>query len=461
MPLGERFPKRTIAALLLLAGLIALLIAAWPWHLSSRSKAPLWWICTSQAACHWGEPTREALAAPLIVMRRVVRIENPGREGPLAAGVTAMASAEVRWNGVVIGSNGRIAPNRAREVPGRFVASFPVPWEALRKGANVIEVRLSAHHLWAPVARPIHRLTVGPPEEPLRGVLRAYLPTLIALGLLVATLLLQLLVRTGWVVGLLNAVVLGEGIAETSKLMLTYAYPWQVARLFAVALLAGIGALLLVHLAGRLVERRARMLLLSACLLVVLAWLLPAWDAKALWAWRTGASVVLLAAAFGRGPMRRMLGSYGLALLWLSLTPGFLDSTQYLLAAALFAAIAFTQRAPSPAAIPAPAPTVPGYVTLPHGNTQHRIALDQLLYAQAEDDYCRVYLTDGRNLLVTANLGALVRLAAPRIVRVHRSYAVHGEKVAAVHRGGPLALTNGVSIPVGRTYREALTIWRT
>jgi len=454
VPLGERIPERLRAPLLLLAGLAALLIAAWPRHATSTSTARPWWICPSQAACHWGDPTREPLAVPVTVMRRVVRIDDPRRTAALAVEVTAMASAEARWNGLAIGANGRVGPDRAGEMPGRFVARFPVPWEAIRAGDNLVEVRLSAHHLWVPVARPVHRLAVGPPQEPLRGVLRAYLPTLIALGLLAATLLLQLLVRTGRAVVLLNAVVLAQAMAEASKLILTYAYPWQVTRLFAVALLAGIAALLLARIAG---ERRSRALLAATALAVLLAWLLPAWDAKTLWALRAGASAALLAAAFGRGPMRAVLGSYALGLLWLSLTPGFLDSTHHLLAAALFAAIAFAKRS-APVETPA-APPAPNLVTLPHGNAQHRIPIDELLYAQAEDDYCRIHLADGRSLLVTANLGALVRMTAPHLVRVHRSYAVNGARVAVLHRGGPLALANGVSIPVGRTYRAALAAW--
>ncbi|MDQ0249173.1 hypothetical protein J2W22_001220 [Sphingomonas kyeonggiensis] len=457
MPLGERIPERLRAPLLLLAGLAALLIAAWPWHAASPSTAPPWWICPSQAACHWGDPTREPLAAPVTVLRRVVRIDDPRRTAALAVEVTAMASAEARWNGGAIGANGTVGLDRASEVPGHFVARFPVPWEAMRAGDNLVEVRLSAHHLWVPVARPVHRLAVGPPQEPLRGVLRAYLPTLIALGLLAATLLLQLLVRTGRAAVLLNAAVLAQAMAEASKLILTYAYPWQVTRLFAVALLAGIAALLLARIAGGLAERRGRTLLAVTALAVALAWLLPAWDAKTLWALRAGASAALLAAAFGRGPLRAVLGGYVLALLWLSLTPGFLDSSHYLLAAVFFATIALLKRS-APVETPV-APPAPSLVALPHGNAQHRIAVDDLLYAQAEDDYCRVHLADGRSLLVTANLGALVRMTAPHMVRVHRSYAVNGARVAVLHRGGPLALANGVSIPVGRTYRAALAAW--
>ncbi|WP_204338093.1 hypothetical protein, partial [Proteus mirabilis] len=116
--------------------------------------------------------------------------------------------------------------------------------------------------------------------------------------------MLQLLARTGRVIALLNGIVLAQAVAEASKLMLTYAYPWQVTRLFAVALLAGVGALLLAWMAGALVERRARMLLLATALAVGCAWLLPAWDAKTLWALRAGASAALAAAALGRGRMR-------------------------------------------------------------------------------------------------------------------------------------------------------------
>ncbi|WP_171012480.1 MULTISPECIES: LytTR family DNA-binding domain-containing protein [unclassified Sphingomonas] len=457
MPLGERLSERLIAPLLLLFGLVALGIAAWPWPAAVvRPAAPPWWICPSNGVCNWGDPTRTSLDAPVTVMRRVVRIADPRQAEALAVDVTAMASAEVRWNGVPIGANGRVGPDRAHEVPGRFTASFPVPWERLRAGGNLVEVRLSAHHRWVPVGRPVHRLAVGPPQEPLRGVLRAYLPTLIALGLLLATLLLQLLARTGRVIALLNGIVLAQAVAEASKLMLTYAYPWQVTRLFAVALLAGVGALLLAWMAGALVERRARMLLLATALAVGCAWLLPAWDAKTLWALRAGASAALAAAALGRGRMRAALGGYGLALLWASLVPGFLDSGYYLLAAAFLAIAAIPKRA---VPVEAPPPAAPAYVTLPHGNAQHRVASGDLLHAQAEDDYCRVHLADGRSLLVTANLGSLVRMAAPHMIRVHRSHAINGAKLAVVHRGGPIELVDGTSIPVGRTYRAALAAW--
>ena len=455
MALGERVPAALRAPLLLLVGLIALAIAAWPRHVpASRPAAAPWWICPSNAACGWGDPTGSPLAAPVTVMRRVVRIADPRRAAALAVEVTAMASAEVRWNGAVIGANGRVGPDRAREVPGRFTASFPVPWERLRAGDNLVEVRLSAHHRWVPVGRPVHRLAIGPPQEPLRGVLRTYLPTLIALGLLVAVLALHLLARTGRTAALLAGVVLVQAVAEASKLMLTYAYPWQVTRLFVVALLAGIAALLLAWMAGALVERRrTRMALLG----ITAAWLPPAWDAKALWALRAGAGAALVAAAWGQGRMRLALGGYGMALLWASLVPGFLDSGYYLLTAAFLAVTAFPRRA---AAAEAPPPPAPAHVTLPHGTAQHRIASGDLLHAQAEDDYCRVHLADGRSLLVTVNLGALVRMAAPHLIRVHRSHAVNGARVAVLHRGGPIELVDGTSIPVGRTYRAALAAWR-
>ena len=70
---------------------------------------------------------------------------------PLMVRIAAMASSEVRWNGVIVGRNGTPAPSAAQENPGRFVAVFTVPTQLVRPGTNVVSVRLSAHHAWLPL----------------------------------------------------------------------------------------------------------------------------------------------------------------------------------------------------------------------------------------------------------------------------------------------------------------------
>src|SRR6185436_13745877 len=83
---------------------------------------------------------------------------------PLMVWITAMASTEVRWNGVLVGRNGQPGPDRASERPGRFFANFTIPAELVRPGDNRLSLRLSAHNLWLPVRRPIHVIEVTPYE---------------------------------------------------------------------------------------------------------------------------------------------------------------------------------------------------------------------------------------------------------------------------------------------------------
>ena len=85
--------------------------------------------------------------------------------------------------------------------------------------------------------------------------------------------------------------------------------------------------------------------------------------------------------------------------------------------------------APSDAAPPRRIPVVAG------GRTE-LIDLEQVHFAQADGDYCRVHTYD-RSYLATASLGELEESLPPqRFARIHRSYLVNLAKVAAVKRAG-------------------------
>ncbi len=71
------------------------------------------------------------------------------------------------------------------------------------------------------------------------------------------------------------------------------------------------------------------------------------------------------------------------------------------------------------------------------GGRTELIDLEQVHYAQADGDYCRVHTYD-RSYLSTASLGELEEALPPdRFTRVHRSYLVNLAKVVAVKRAGP------------------------
>jgi hypothetical protein len=63
---------------------------------------------------------RLPLEGPETILRREVTVDTAALQGrpPLMVSLIALASAEVRWNGVVIGHNGVVGRDRASEVPG-------------------------------------------------------------------------------------------------------------------------------------------------------------------------------------------------------------------------------------------------------------------------------------------------------------------------------------------------------
>lgn len=470
MGLGER--NRLVALALTMAGLIVLLTPQLAVMLSPSPDrpTPVWSLCERPDRCQSVDVSDLSLDAPVTTLRTVFVADRAALTSPQAVHIAATASAEVWWNGERIGANGQVGPDRAREVPGRFSAVIPVPQDRIRPGKNIVEVRLSAHHLWAPIRRPIHELAVGPHSDPLRGTLSHYLPTLLLIGLLVlafagAVVLWAMRRRPGGAaLTLLSGAVLAQAAVEASKLVLTYAYPWQLARLATVAGLAALAALVLGLGATRLIPDRRRRLWVGLGLVFALAVALlgpPWWDAKAVWAFRAGVFAALLSAGLGAAGGDRSAGRIQIAcvaVLALSWSAYFLDSLYYLLFLILFGALAVRaiRRPATGSAAPSPDQTL----SLPNGASRHLIRAERLLHVRADDDYSLVTLTDGRELLSTANLAALITLAEGRLLRIHRSHAVNPAHIVAVHRSGreghTVELTDGLRLPVGRTRRAAV-----
>lgn len=471
MMLGERRRARALALILLLAGLGALGIAMSVPSTQGPPAPRVWRSCQPPYRCRTIDISELALDGRVRELTTLYAAPA-GLNAPLAVSITGMASAEVWWNGVRIGGNGVVGDRPATEIPGRFNATIPVPPQLVRAGANQVVVRLSAQHLWAPVARPIHQLRVGIYEPDSARLFVHYLPTLIVLGMLFVALVACLGLwaarrsRGDALLSGLAATVLLQAAIETAKLAMVFPYPWQLARLVAVAGLATLAAVLLVLASRDWVEDRRlwQWLVFAAAAGLAASWLaLPWWDAKAIWAIRAGIGVALVSAAIGAAGGRRLAtaaGSGCILALGISGTSGFLDIGYYLLCAGLFAAyivlgVRSLRRIERVTIVSAAQP--PEVVILvPDGGTQHRVSMNDFLYARADDDYTIVCLTGGRELMATINLAAFVRLAPERMLRVHRSHAINPDKVEALHRAGKFArtvvLVGGERLAVGRTY---------
>ena len=436
------------------------------WQLCDRGKL---------VVCRTASPEKLTLTEPITTLVGTVELSKnvDGTFPALAVDLDAMASADVHWNGTLIGRNGVVGLNRATEVAGDYSASIPVPATLIREGQNLIVIQLSAHHLWAPVSRPIHRIEVDSPGAADAYTLRHYVPTLATLALpAMALAILLLLFRSGEVgrSAILPAAILGlvvfQGCLETSKLVLTYTYPWHLARLVALTSLTAIVALLLVPLAAMsfapAAVRVSGLCAVSAMAIVILA--VSGLDQQALALFQTGLAIVVLITA---GPVRRrdqyavtvFLAVLGV-LTWSCLAgPAFLDRGYYNVAAiasvslCLVAAAKRTTIATHEAVSARPNEEA---ITVCDGVRQHILRPTQITHVKADDDYCWIYFLDGHEIMVTMPLKALLLLLPTNFVRIHRSHAVNVLHLASVRPGSKgsriAVLQDGVVLPIGRTF---------
>ncbi len=475
----------------LLALLALLLLAAAP----PMTAGPLR-QCDGGGTCTPADLASLPLDAPETILVRTVTVD-PGSlplARPPMVWVIALASSEVRWNGVLVGRNGVPGPDRASERPGRFVATFVVPSSLVRPGANLLSVRLSAHHLWLPVRRPVHVIEVGPYESPDLPGLADYLPALLMLGALAAAftyfLAAALSERRDPVPRLLAAIA-GTGMvqlaAEVSRVFLAYAYPWHLVRVTGIALLAGATAVLIAAYAARRFAPAWRRTFVFATAAAAIASIIffPWYDLKALGAILAGAAALAVAGAIGLGagrPLARaaIWAPAVLVVLMVWQLTAFLDQAYYLWLAALLVALVAEQvsslrraRAERDREVERAAALAERLakaeregepiLALKDGGRTHRVAESDIIYVRAADDYCDVVLRDGRALLVTMSLVRFLATLPDRFVRVHKSYAVnraHVTSIAPRSGGGrALGLSEGSTVPVGRSYAAAVASW--
>ena len=446
--------------------------------------------------CHPVELTEIRLTTPETLLVRTVRVDPAAM--PLARPpmiwLIALASAEVRWNGVLVGRNGVPGPDRASEIPGQFVATFVVPQRLVRPGDNLVTVRMSAHHLWLPVQRPVHMFEIWPYETPDLPGLTDYLPALLALGALAGAFIyfaaaaaMDRRDREPRLIALIAGTAMLQLVVEVLRSFISYSYPWHLARVTAIAILAASTAILVAAYAARRYAPRWRSAaplataIVAAASVIVIPW----FDIKALGAILGGAAALGACAARGRlerrpGATAALAASLACVALMAWQLTAFLDRAYYLLLAALLVALVAEQvgslrraraerdletaRAAGLAERLAHAERRgEAIVQLKDGTRIHRVAEGDILSIRAADDYCDVRLVDGRVLLVTLTLVRLLDLLPDRFGRVHKSHAVNRPHVASLGfrpgGGRELILSDGSKVPIGRSYGSAVAAW--
>ncbi|MBL7963537.1 MAG: LytTR family transcriptional regulator DNA-binding domain-containing protein [Flavobacteriales bacterium] len=83
-----------------------------------------------------------------------------------------------------------------------------------------------------------------------------------------------------------------------------------------------------------------------------------------------------------------------------------------------------------------------------------KVPTEEILYAEADDNYTTLHTATRKYVLVSSLSAVEEKLGNPHLQRVHRKYAVDLRRVTGFGDGQVLIGT--ISIPVGRTHKEAL-----
>lgn len=98
-------------------------------------------------------------------------------------------------------------------------------------------------------------------------------------------------------------------------------------------------------------------------------------------------------------------------------------------------------------------------ITIQEGDQYHFMHLNEIQHLQAQGNYTRFQMTDGRSMLIAKTLGHFCDILEMHgFFRPHASYLVNLTRVNSYVKGtyGRLEMRNGETIPVSRSRKELL-----
>lgn len=98
---------------------------------------------------------------------------------------------------------------------------------------------------------------------------------------------------------------------------------------------------------------------------------------------------------------------------------------------------------------------VDAFVYLKVDKDMKKIFIDHILYIESWKDYVKIFLTDGKNILVKQSITAMENLFSDqKFLRVHRSYIVSLAHISGYN--GSAVQLGKTEIPIGRLYKHVV-----
>ncbi|WP_203294180.1 LytTR family DNA-binding domain-containing protein [Maricaulis parjimensis] len=466
-------PARTgLEALALCAFVLAALLFIPEPQIDLTAPPPLRHVDGSDGLARWQAAPETGERLPFYTLDRPdeeawliwedVPLERDG--APPALLLSGPFSAEIVFNGEIIGAKGEPGPDAARERAGPIEHVTALPARLIRDEGNWIALRLSSHHAGYQPHTLVQAVFVVPYMDDARRPVRYYLP-LVVTGSALLALIIALILRTRqtgdrrglWLIAAMGGLVLA-GLAEVSRSLINYPYDWHQPRQ-AISLLGLIlfGLTLLRFLQQRWPAgpRTGQVWLgLTAAAMLAAALGMTGYDGKSAIATATAATSATAWLAW-RGDASGRVLAIGLAVIaayalrWPS---DIIDRGVYAFTLALLAWPAIRQPGfllPSP---DAPPDRLALHMT---GRTLY-LDVAEISFLKAAGNYTEVHTRGGGQHLDNRNLAQVLdALPADRFFRQHRSHAVNLDEAASITASEGsryrLQLKSGESLPVSRS----------
>ena len=95
------------------------------------------------------------------------------------------------------------------------------------------------------------------------------------------------------------------------------------------------------------------------------------------------------------------------------------------------------------------------FVYLKVDRDMKKVLLNEIVYIESWKDYVKLFLSNGKNLLVKQSISAMENLLSEhKFLRVHRSYIVSVDKISGYSSSA--VKLSGTEIPIGRLYKQSV-----
>jgi two-component system LytT family response regulator len=102
---------------------------------------------------------------------------------------------------------------------------------------------------------------------------------------------------------------------------------------------------------------------------------------------------------------------------------------------------------------------VPSKIAIPFQNGVVFVELKELVYCEADSNYTKLFLANGKNYLLSKTLREVQEVLEERnFLRVHRQYLINLDHIKSYHKGegSYLVMAGDISIPVAKNQKDRL-----